>query len=473
MLHDLIDAHKLEEGGKQKDFYERYKQTEVGVPVFTKPFQNYEKVTEKIPNDFFGDIVDLKTGYMGNEIVIGIDSRQVGDAEREEQTLFLETWAKRESTTDKNSELVKMAANTGKSYRLLFVSDDRAVGEERPRVGVQNLDPWETVVYRDGTIQTPTFAMHYFTVTEKQFSMNPNSERTQAIPPKEKLRVEWYDGENITYYRENDDSRFVLDESVVEGGVQKHLFSGVPIIEFKNNEEGLAEAKKVTDLIDAYDNIISDSTSEVEQLRMAYMWARGAGMKLDNDFEQQLQQTGIWPLPADGEIGFAGKNLGGAAGFVTSMLDEIRNNIYSFSKSIDLSHDRGGGMRVIGWQIAMLRLEMSAQVTERKFKRSYLQQYQLLSQYWQTFENVTIDPLRLKFIFTRRFPKDVDQEIDTLIKAIEVMPLEDAYAMMSFIENPAELAEKFRDEKPEMAGIMTALDETPDDETSDDENAES
>ena len=182
-------------------------------------------------------------------------------------------------------------------------------------------------------------------------------------------------------------------------------------------------------------------------------------MKLDSDFERQLQQTGIWPLPQDGEIGFAGKNLGGAAGFVTSMLDEIRNNIYSFSKSIDLSHDRGGGMRVIGWQIAMLRLEMSAQVTERKFKRSYLRQYQLLSQYWSTFESITIDPLKLKFIFTRRFPKDIDQEIDTLIKAIEVLPLESAYGMMSFIENPSELSERFKEERPEMVGILAALDD--------------
>ena len=470
MLHDLIDTHKVDEGGTQKAFYERYKQTEIGVPVFTKTFQDYEKVTEKIPNDFFGDIVDLKTGYMGNEIVIKIDSRQVGDAEREAQTIFLDTWAKRESTTDKNSELVKMSSTTGKSYRLLFVSEDIAMGEDRPRVGVQNLDPWETVVYRDGTIQAPTFAMHYFTVTERMFNMNPNNPRAsqRSTSPEEKLRVEWYDGVNVTYYRENEENIFVIDESMAPAGVQPHLFAGVPIIEFKNNEEGLAEPKKVTELIDAYDNIISDSTSEVEQLRMAYMWARGAGMKLDANFEAQLQQTGIWPLPQDGEIGFAGKNLGGAAGFVTSMLDEIRNNIYSFSKSIDLSHDRGGGMRVIGWQIAMLRLEMSAQVTERKFKRSYLRQYQLLSQYWQTFESINIDPLKLKFIFTRRFPKDIDQEVDTLIKAIEVMPLEDAYGMMSFIESPAELAERFREEKPEMAGIMTALD----DETSDDENAD-
>jgi SPP1 family phage portal protein len=245
--------------------------------------------------------------------------------------------------------------------------------------------------------------------------------------------------------------------SYAGSGQQPHFFSQVPIIEFLNNEEGLSEPFKATELIDAYDEILSDGVSEVEQLRMAYMWARGAGMSLDADFEKQLQQTGIWPLPQDGEIGFAGKDLGGASGFVVEVINELRRNIYSFSKSMDLSEDRGGDMRVIGWQIAMLRMEMSAQVTERKFRKSYNRQYQMLTDFWRANEPIDIDPLSLRYTFTRKFPKDVDMEIETLVKGIEVLPLEKIYSLMSFIENPAELAEQFKEERPEMNDILSNL----------------
>jgi SPP1 family phage portal protein len=455
MLWDLIEEHKLQEGNKQKELDERYRQTREGVPIFKKKFANYEKVTEKIPDDFFGDIVDLKTGYMGNEIIIGIDARKVeNEAERDDDDLFLSEFSQQESLLDENSELLKTAVISGKAYRLLYVSS------EDGQAKVLNSEPWETVVYRDGSVNVPMAAMRYYQVDEGTYNTG-----LRKMEHKKRYRVEWYDSEFITYYKETSDTLFVLDKDKPANGKgagtgkQLHLFNGVPIVDFPNNKEAMAEASKALDLIDAYDNLISDAVSEVEQLRMAYMWARGAGQRLDEDFEEKLKQTGLWPLPADGEIGFAGKDLGGAGAFVATVLEEIRRNIYSFSKSIDLSEDRGGDTRVIGWQIALLRLEMSAQVTERKFKKSYQRQYTMLTDFWRDGGDVDIDPLSINFIFTRKFPKDIDQEIDTLVKGIEVLPLETIYSLMSFIDHPKELAEKFKDERPEMQGIIQGLED--------------
>jgi len=447
MFRDLIDEHKRNEAGTQKKFWLRYKQERSGVPIYQKEFANYEKCVERVPNDFYGDIVDLKTGYMGNEIIIEIDDRRIGETAADEQNAFLTRFAHRESTGDANSELVKMAAITGKAYRLLYAAADDADAH------IMNIDPWEAVVYYDARMDRPSYGMRYWQVDVREFGMTRKSE----IKESKRYRIEWYDETFVTYYMEDDQGLIVLDESKGTVGRQPHFFAGVPLIEFKNNEEALSEPKKVVDLIDAYDAITSDATSEVEQLRMAYMWARGAGMKLNAEFERQLEQTGIWPLPQDGEIGFVGKNLGGAAPFVMEILGEIRRNIYSFAKSIDLSQDKGGNMRVIGWQIAMLRLEMSAQVTERKFKKSYNRQYEMLTAFWRENKRVAIDPYSLRYVFTRRFPKDIDQEIDTLVKGMSVLPLETIYALMSFIDNPAELAKKFKEERPEMQSIISGL----------------
>ena len=101
---------------------------------------------------------------------------------------------------------------------------------------------------------------------------------------------------------------------------------------------------------------------------------------------------------------------------------------------------------------------MSAQVTERKFKKGYTRQYELLSAFWKQKPGISIDPFDLRFVFTRKFPKDVDQEIDTLVKGMGVLPLETLYGLMSFIENPQEEAEKFRADTPEMALINETFD---------------
>ena len=456
MLHDLIKEHEAKEGHRTRKLYQRYKQTPEGVPVYEKDFANYEKVHKKLPNDFYGDIVDLKTGYMGNEIVIEIDKRTIGEGQAEAENEFLQDFAQENNSGDLNSELIKMASATGKMYRLLFVS-----GEDG-EASIMNYEPWETVVYRDASLKEPTIGMRYFAMREYDIDTAAGKDKVNT---KERYRVEWYDETTVTYYREDKDGFFELDLSMpatgkfMHTGQQPHFFDGVPIIEFMNNEESQAEPEKAIELIDAYNDIISDAVNEVEQLRMAYLWARGAGMQLDEELEEQLNQTGIWTLPSDGEIGFVGKDLGGASEFVQAVLAEIRRNIYSFSKSIDLSNDKGGDMRVIGWQVALLRLEMSASVTERKFRKGYNRQFKLLTDFWKQFGKIVIDPKSLSYTFTRKFPKDIDMEIDTLVKAMEVLPTETAYGLMSFIEDPVELAKKYKEDRPEMDSILKGLDD--------------
>ena len=74
-------------------------------------------------------------------------------------------------------------------------------------------------------------------------------------------------------------------------GIQPHLFNGVPIIPFYNNGMKKAEPEKALSAIDAYDLILSATTSEIEQFRLAYMFIRSAGLMLDNEYMKQLEQN--------------------------------------------------------------------------------------------------------------------------------------------------------------------------------------
>jgi len=330
------------------------------------------------------------------------------------------------------------------------------VPEGKNDVMTMNLDPWEVIYIFDASLNEAVAALRFWTMDALEFGHKNKA--------KEITVVEWYDKTDVTYYIDNADMIFHLDLSKGTEGSQPHLFTGVPIIPFPNNGLEFAEPQKVVTLIDGYDTIMSATVSEIEQFRLAYMFAKGAGLFVDDVFIKKMEQTGVFPLPGDGEIGFINKEL--AMDGIKIILDEIRRNIYLFGKSIDTSKDNDGDIRVIGWQVALLKLENSAVVTERKFKKALREQYRMLTDYWTKFQGVTIDPMSIEFTFTRNFPKDIQAEAETLLLLLDGVSRDTAYSQMSFIDDPeAEIKKVELEQSPFREGALGG-DQEPDNQQS-------
>ena len=433
MLADLIDEHMRGEGHRTRKLWDRYNQDDV--PIQHKTVEAYEKINSKIANDFYGDIVDTKTGYMGNEVTVGLGreaytlNKNFNESEYDNDRAFLRDWQIETDSLDKNSEQVAKAAAMGIGYRLLYVPAD--LNEVR----IMNLPPWEVIYIADASMSEGVAAIRYWTVTSKQVG---GQEDKFTV-------VEWYDKEKILYYIDDGKlGNFHIDITKGKLGMDEHLFKGLPIIPFPNNGLHKAEPEKALTLIDAYDNIMSCTESEVEQLRLAYMYVIDAGLQIDPKFIKSLEQTGIFPLGEGGSVGFVNKTL--AVDGVQIILQEIRKNIYEFSKSIDMAKDFGGDIRVIGWQVALLPLENSCKVTERKFTRALRTQYKLLTAYWEEYQKTKIDPMALEFTFTRNFPKDLLGEAEALALLLTQVSKKKAFSLMSFIDDPEAEIKAIEDE---------------------------
>jgi SPP1 family phage portal protein len=449
MLRDLVEEQRAPRGRGRitKQLESRYDQSKV--PIKEKRVANPQKVNEKIPNDFFSDIVDTKQGYMGNEVTVELDPQKYGDAENDVVKRFLTL----NDSIDQNSEMVKASGIAGRGYRLLYIP------EGRNEIRVKQLPASETVVYTDDSLGESIYAMRYWDITDITYGNAGHKQRQK------RTKVEWYDREIVTIYL--DDGR----GNYAKIGEFPHLFSGVPIIEFLNNEEGLGEAEKVLDLIDAYDTVISATTSEIEQLRLAYLALKGHVGKVDDDTLKKLEQTGILPLASDGDAKFVTKDV--SVEGIKVLLDEIRTNIYEFSRGIDLSRDYGGDLRVIGWQVALLNLENSCKVTERKFKRALREQYRMITDKWREWGEADVDYLDMHFTFTRNFPKDIGSEAKILLDLLGSVSRKTAYSLVSFIDDPDDEIEAFEAEREENAnlfGIGNADTRFEDESTAGDEN---
>ena len=429
VIKSLVDEHREGRGGIEQRLYQRYRQEQEAIPILGRKVANYEKVNIELANDFYADIVDTKQGYMGNEVTIELDKEpyktetaegeESVSAKYEEHSDFLLDFGIVNSTEDLNSEAVKQAACMGRGARLLYVDVN---GKSR----VMNINPWSVIEIWDRSLAELQLALRYYNMSEVQYGEDGDDYTTDLTA------VEVYDKQQITYYISDGQGNYVLDRTKPMNP-QPHMFAGVPIVIFKNNDEEMAEPEKAVSLIDAYDAILSDTATEIEQLRLAYLFAKSMGMKLDDKFLETLRQTGIFPLPPEGEVGFINKAINDQV--IVNALDEIRRNIYQFSRSIDLSKDMGGDMRVIGWQVNLLNLENSCKVTERKFTRALREQYRMLTTFWKEQENVDINYLDLHFVFTRNFPKDIANEAKTLLDLLGTVSRKTAYAQMSFIDD--------------------------------------
>lgn len=451
MLASLIRDHRANEGHNRQKLWKRYTLTDV--PIHHHEVKNYIKVNEKLAHDFYADVVDTKTGYMGNEVTTSLNRDEyktndiLNESAYQTDRKHLSMYQTETSSEDMNSEMVGLAGATGLGYRLLYVP------EGKNDVKAMNLYPWEVIYVNDESLDEAVGAIRYYIIESTEYT-------PKGAAHKEITVVEWYDKTDITYYIDDGDLNFTLDVTKGTEGIQPHLFNGVPIFPFPNNGLQTAEPEKVLSLIDAYDLIMSATTSEIEQFRLAYMFAKGSGLFIDDEYIKSLEQTGIFPLGEGGEIGFVNKQL--AIDGVKTILEEIRKNIYQFSKSIDMSKEFGGEMRVIGWQVSLLNLENSCKITERKFKKALRAQYKMLTEYWQTYKGVRIDPDAITYTFTRNFPKDIHSESETLQLLLEAVSTETAYSQMSFIDDPEkEIKKKNMENNPyretdELTGITGA-----------------
>ena len=423
IIKDLISEHSHRRGEMVKA-YERYKGSKYGVPIFSRDFTDRKKVNNKLNNDFFSEIIDIKVGYFSGEPI----SYNLPKEAEERQADLLRVFHTANNIPDLDAETSKMAAICGYGARLLYIDRD---GQER----VMNVDPWECIFITDMSINEPQYSMRYYKV-----QVNDGDNR------KERWRVEWYDNVNVTTYTESAAGKYVMDES------KPHLFDGVPLIGFPNNEELLGDGEKVTELIDAYDRSLSDVNSEVEQFRLAYMYFKGFSVEPYEDENgnmvdplELVKRTGGFEIPEDGEVGFITKML--EDNIIENHLDRVENNIYRFSKTPNFADEAfAGSQSGEARKYKMLPFENKCVTTERKFTKSLREMFKVLSTAWAK-KGIVIDPNDIEMVFTRNFPLDLRYEAEIQQKLRGHVSEMTRLSLFSAVEDPEKEKEAMDEEQ--------------------------
>lgn len=442
---------------KIKSLYERYKQTEQGVPILTRRYQinnieQKDKINNKIANDFMGEIVDMKVGFFcgvpisyvldkekyqkEQEVKTGVLDKiksMVMEPKKETVTLpkydkdldVINNFNKRNSIADLDLETSKLGSICGYCGRLLYVDID---GQEK----IKKIDPWELIFIGD-SIENPTWVIRYFDV----ISYNAKGEEVK------KSKAELYSAASIEYYVKNDNGDYIQDTTKE---TVSSYWGACPLFGFANNEEMLGDVDKVLDEIDGYDKTISDVNSEIEQFRLAYL--AFLGCSISREVIQEAQKTGAFGLPEGADAKFLVKNLDDS--IIEHHLDRLEKNIYRFSATPNMNDiNFGGNMTGVAMKYKFRPFEDKCKRSELKFEKSLQSQYEKLCYVWKATGKADIDPYEMDFVFTRNYPQNLLEEIAMLRDSKGIVSEPTRFSLVSFINDPEAEIERLEREEHE------------------------
>lgn len=441
LVNKIINKHRPN-AVYTEGLYNRYKTREDAVPIFSREprFKHdnteIEELNNKVNNDFFGEIVDIATGYFAGKAAsykyqdTGNEDEETA-AQTEAAKNALSDFVARNNMYDVNMETTKYATICGYAGRLFYIDTD---GNER----VMPVAPYNTIILYENEMTEPFCAIRYFATTD--------------INDTETYRAEYYDATHIRYYEGQ------LGSLTQKGAEEAHMFDYCPLQGIPRNRELLGDAVKVLADIDDYDKTMSDNSNDIEGNTNAHMVFKN--VVVDDEAMAKARKSGAFQYNAlaDSDVYYLVKNVNDA--FNEHHLDRLEDNIYRFSKTPNLNSDKFGTASGIALKFKITGLESKCGTFEAKCISADTYMYKLLG---SSFNKKTIpfDYLQAYTEYKRNFPMDLVNEAQTVQGLINAgLPKSVAFAELSFIDDVDYVLDEIEKEKE---AIPSLLDNLPED----------
>lgn len=412
LLQRIIHKHRFN-AKYNKGLDDRYKVVKEGVPIFGRRSRfDDNPINNKVNNDFFGEIIDFKTGYFAGKPISYFYSKTDeskedtgGDAAVEEASKVLSDFITLNNMYEKDLEMTKQAAISGYCGRLFYHDLD---GKER----VMIIPSYQAIILSKTSICEPEYAVRYFLTTD--------------IHDNKIWKVEFYDSKNIYYYEG-------MLSNLVFVKQELNLYDYCPLQGIPNNSEMIGDAEKVLQSIDDYDKTISDNSNDIEAFANAYMVYENI-MAGDDEIEKS-QKSGAIKFrtgPNGGKVYFLTKDINDT--FTENHLNRLEKNIYKNSKTPNLADESFGEASGISLKFKLLGLETKCGMFQAKVDCAGTYMFKLLASAWRK-KTVAIDPLQCYMDYARNFPLDVVGEAQAAQALINTgMPKEYAWEKaLSFV----------------------------------------
>lgn len=452
LLNKIIDKHAANRMYNW-NLHKRYEVLDGEVPIFQRipRFDEENPVNNKVNNDFFGEIVDFKTGYFAGKPAVysyadTVESKEDtgGEEARDEASKALSDFVTRNNMYDVDMDITKFAAIAGYAGRMFYHDTD---GNER----CMALPSYETIVLSETSIMEPKYGIRYY--------------KTLGLGGEEIWKAEFDDGKTIRFYEGCAGGLTEKPEKAIP-----NLFGFCAIQGIPNNSEMLGDVEKVMELIDAYDRTVSDENNEIDSFANAYMAFEN--VEMDDEEIRKGQRTGAFQYFSSGNqpgsIHFITKDINDA--FVEHHLERLEENIYRFSKTPNMADENfSQNASGVAMKFKLTGLEAKCGMFQAKMITAGVYMFKLLAGCWAK-KRIPCDPLQCYITFKRNFPVDLQNEAQAVSAIISSgMPKRIAFSQYSFVDDVEEVMQLIEEEKDDIPNLYTDTKEDQEDDPDKDE----
>lgn len=413
LLQEFLDKHRSEVNDRFKKLKDAFESDHDILHAEAKP--SY-KPDNRIVVNFAKYMVETFGGFfIGNPIKTVAEDSKVAE--------YVEHIEQYNDQDDNNAELSKLMDIFGRGFEVYFT-------DEESELCITYMSPMEAfMIYDDSIVQRPMYFVR-----------------------------RWTDRQNTEYgciQGEGHERNFK-----VTGGLQwlgdwkPHHFSGVPAVEFIENEERQGLFEPIMPIINAYNKAISEKANDVDYFADAYL--KILGVALDEDGIKHIRSNRI--INFEGEnaekltVEFMGKPESDTA--QENLLNRLERLAFQISMVANISDESFGNASGISLKYKLLPMMNLARVKERKFVSGMNRRYKLL--FSHPASKVPKDAwMQLDYQFTPNVPANILEEAQIAAQLEGVVSDETKLKVLSIVDNVEEELKRIEEEnKPAESTIV-------------------
>ena len=319
-----------------------------------------------------------------------------------------------------NKKLAKDCSKFGKAFELVNIKEDKTLYFKR-------LNPMFTFdVFEASILEDRIANITYYTYKEKYSVIT----KGYLYTPEEIIE--------FTY----------KNRVVTFGERTPNVFGKIPVVYYQNNSDEIGDYERVTDLLTAYNKLMSCATDDYESISNAILLIKDA-KHINEDAKKSLNSTRVIQLFSENaEMAFINKTLD--SNFVKTLREALREDILTVSNVPDFTDEKfAGNSSGVALQYKLIGFENLRADKEIYFKQALHRRWEIISLYPAKSFELKRDDIKIDLFANLPSNIELDLQIAELYNAGAISK-KTMLEKMQMVKDVDEELKRMEEEKPKI-----------------------
>ena len=319
-----------------------------------------------------------------------------------------------------NKKLAKDCSKFGKAFELVNIKEDKTLYFKR-------LNPMFTFdVFEASILEDRIANLTYYTYKEKYSVIT----KGYVYTPEEIIE--------FTY----------KNRVVTFGERTPNVFGKIPVVYYQNNSDEIGDYERVTDLLTAYNKLMSCATDDYESISNAILLIKDT-KQISEEAKKSLNSTrAIQLFSENAEMAFINKTLD--SNFVKTLREALREDILTVSNVPDFSDEKfAGNSSGVALQYKLIGFENLRADKEIYFKQALHRRWEIVSLYPAKSFELKRDDIKIDLFANLPSNIELDLQIAELYNAGAISK-KTMLEKMQMVKDVDEELKRMEEEKPKI-----------------------